>query len=664
MEADFGGWATKAGLRCSDGRIITSGAFAHQDGQRVPLVWQHRRDSPENIVGYAVLEHRDEGVYAHGYFNDTEYGQHMRALVRHGDLNSLSIHANQLQERGNEVLHGEIREVSLVVAGANPGAFIDQVNLAHGSDGAMDEAIIYTGLNLSHEEEDKQEGTEDVEQAEEEGKTLSEILHTMNDEQREAVAVLLAEALSHSDEEDSEDESDEDDSESPEDDSDEDSEDTNDVVDESDGDEDLNHSQEGISMTRNLFDQDVQSTKPSLSHEQLRTIVADAQKLGSFKESFIQHADDYGIKDIELLFPDAKTLASTPDFIKRRTEWVNTVLSNVAHSPFAKVKSVHADITGPEARAKGYVTGTRKTEEVIKLLRRTTGPTTIYKKQKLDRDDLLDITDFDVVVWLKAEMRLMLEEELARAILIGDGRSSSSDDKVKDPEGSPSGDGIRSIINDDPLYAHPVHVPTNLKASEMIEAVIRARPHYKGSGNPVLFTTTKIVIDMLLEKDKIGRRLYETREALAATLNVSSIVEVEVMEEEPEIVAILVNLRDYTLGTNAGGQTTFFDDFDIDFNQMKYLLETRLSGSLTRPKSAIVIRRNPGTAVVPSSPSFNGETNEITIPTVTGVDYLIDDEVVTGVVEIDATTEVVAQAKDGYYIQPNATSFWTFVYTP
>ena len=423
-------------------------------------------------------------------------------------------------------------------------------------------------------------------------------------------------------------------------------------------------------MARNAFETPagaagVVTQGATLSHDQLKTIMQDAtSRNGKLKDSVLSHAGDYGIDNIELLFPDAKSVTDSPDFLGRRVEWVSKVLGAVSKSPFAKIKSIVADITADEARAKGYIKGSEKKEEVLPLLRRTTGPTTVYKKQKLDRDDIIDITDINIVVWIKAEMRIMLDEEIARAILVGDGRSTIDDDKIRDPQGAIDGMGIRSIANDHALYAHTVLLETNADAETTIEEIARSRTFYRGSGTPTMFTTDRSLTDMLLLTDKINRRLYATEAELASVLRVKEIVPVEVLEAHPEILAIIVNLTDYRVGANKGGELTFFEDFDIDFNQEKYLLETRISGALTKPKSAIIIKRKEGTLATPAAPSFNGPTNTITVPTATGVVYLIDGEPVSGSVVITKNTEVTAVADDDYYLEAGTTRTWNFVFTP
>jgi hypothetical protein len=657
MEADFSGYATKAGLKCSDGRTITRDAFAHQDKVKVPLVWQHVHNEPTNVLGHAILENREDGVYCYGFFNESENGQNAKQLVQHGDIVALSIYANQLVEKAKQVLHGAIREVSLVLSGANPGALIDNVSLAH-SDGEVetldDEAFIYTGLPLEHSNLDEEpEGTdadadaadavededEDLQHAEGDDDTVADVYESLTDKQKDVVHFMIGAALEQADAGGSG---------------------SAQHSDSTEEDEVLAHKEGTDNMTRNVFDQNgVKADGPTLSHAQIETIFKDAEKMGSFKDSFLAHAQEYGIEDIDLLFPDAKNVTTTPEFISRRMEWVKSVLDGAKHSPFSRIKSLHADITADEARARGYVKGNLKKEEVIKLLKRVTTPTTVYKKQKLDRDDIVDITDFDVVVWLKGEMRLMLEEELARAILIGDGREPDDEDKIDEEK-------VRPIAWDAEMYAHPVTVPSNISPDGIVESVLRARKHYKGTGRPTFYTTDDILTDMILIKDRMGRRLYNTEAELAAALRVADIVVVEVMENEPDLLGVIVNMVDYTIGADKGGQLAMFDDFDIDYNQQKYLLETRISGALTKAKSAVVVKRTSGTTVTPQVPAFNEETNTITIPNQVGVSYFdvaTDDELAAGDLVITETTDVVARPDAGYNFPHNTDADWTFAYT-
>ena len=562
---DFSGWVTKNNLKCADGRTIMKDAFKHNDGQKVPLVWNHQHNDPNEVLGYVLLHNQDEGVYGYGTFNDTESGQTAKLLVQHGDVNALSIYANQLKQSMSNVTHGNIREVSLVLAGANPGAYIDSI-MMHGED-SEDEAIIYTGedIEIYHADRDDSTSKNDEGSKEEkkpmtennDDKTIGNVFDTLTDEQKTAVYAIIAQVMG-----DSENENDE------------------------GGNKEMKH---------NVFDNENENQENTLTHDAMNTIIADGKRYGSLKESFLAHAQEYGIESIDWLFPEAKTLNNPPEFIKRDTGWVSGVMSSVSHTPFSRIKSAFADITEDEARAKGYMKGKLKKEEVFSLLKRTTTPTTIYKKQKLDRDDVIDITDFDVVSWLKAEMRMMLDEEIARAILVGDGRLASSDDKINESN-------IRPIWKDEELYTIHSYVTKGTTNDETIKAFIRAaikaRKDYKGSGNPVLYTTEDVLTDCLLLEDGMGRPLYESEEKLRTTLRVSKIVTVPVMENlkrtdatngEVELMGLIVNLKDYNVGADKGGAINMFDDFDIDYNQQKYLIETRCSGALIRPYSAIAI---------------------------------------------------------------------------
>lgn len=628
MKFDFSGYATKNDLKCADGRTIRRNAFKDNDGQTVPLVWQHMHNSPDNVLGHALLENRDDGVYAYCKLNDTPAGKNAKLLVQHGDITSLSIFANNLVQKGSDVVHGVIREVSLVLSGANPGALIDNLSIAH-SDGSYteseEEAIIYTGLEITTDE------IEHADKNQNESKTVQEIFDSLTEEQKNVVYAMLAQVIE-------------------------------DNIEHSDEDEDdiLEHSNNkgGNNMKKNVFDQDLNAEHPkTLSHDQIKAIVDDAVRYGSFRESFLAHAQEYGIENIDFLFPDAKLVNNQPEWIKRDTSWVNTVLGGVKKTPFSRIKSIAADITADEARAKGYIKGNQKLEEVFPLLKRVTTPTTIYKKQKLDRDDIIDITDLDVVAWMKQEMRMMLDEEIARVILIGDGREITDPDKINE-------ENIRPIAHDVDLYSHKVKVAPNISGATLIETMIRNRKHYKGSGTPTLYTTNQILIDLLLVKDKIGRRLYNSKAELASALLVKDIVEVEVMESMPNLLGIFVNLNDYTLGADKGGQISMFDDFDIDFNQYKYLMETRISGALTKPKSALVFIRDEGIEVVPTEPTFNDATGVVTIPSKTGVQYFADGEPVSGgamdAIEKGATVIITAEPKDGYYFPHNTLATWEF----
>lgn len=644
---DFSGYATMNNILCTDGRTIMPDAFKHQDKLRVPLMWNHKHDVPENVLGHAILENRKDGVYCYGYFNESQTAEAVRHAVKHGDVDSLSIYANGLQQRNKNVLHGNIKEVSLVLAGANEGAKIENVYIKHSDDNyevLEDEGIIMFQLPLEHSDNEGEEmsgtQTDEDKQALEhaETKTAQEVFDAMTEEQKNVVYFMLGEVADGEDNSDAE----------------------HSDIDPTELADALKHAyQEGAEMARNVFDQgksDVAADETVLTHAQIEDINKTAIKIGSYKESVLQHAQEYGIENIDILFPDARTINNSPEVIGRRTEWVSEVLTKTKHSPFARIKSTAVDLTADEARAKGYVKGNLKKDEIIKLLKRVTTPTTIYKKQKLDRDDIVDITDFNVVVWLKAEMRVMLDEEVARAVLVGDGRESDDEDKIDE-------DKIRPIAYDADMYAHQVVVASDLSPEAIIETVLRTRTYYKGTGTPTLFTTDAILTDLILVKDKVNRRLYETEASLAAALRVDKIVTVEVMEDNPDIVGIIVNLADYTIGADKGGEVNMFDDFDIDYNQQKYLIETRISGALTKPKSAVVIKRTLGTVVTPASPSYNGTTHTITIPTVAGVVYSINGETVTGDIEIDETTDVEARPASNYSFPPNTGRDWTFVYT-
>lgn len=635
---DFSGWATKNDLRCSDGRTIRKDAFKNNDGQTVPLVWNHDHNDPMNVLGHALLENRDEGVYAYCTFNDTAAGNNARQLVRHGDVTALSIYANQLKQHGGDVIHGAIREVSLVLAGANPGAFIDAV-LEHG-ELSEDSAIIYTGESISLEHtvtsdgsqnynaasepadevepektpapqrpsrKRKQSAEAELEHADDEGEsmedeTIQDVFDTLDDKQKDAVYAMIGMALDdaqHSDEyseelyhADDEDET------------------VQDVFDSltdkqktvvyaiigqalESADEGEDENDEGdTTVKHNIFDTDTQNTDNYISHSELNSILDEAKRGGSLREAFLSH----GIEDIEYLFPDAKNLTDTPEFINQPDEWVSKVMNGTRHTPFARIKTLFADITEDDARAKGYIKGHRKVEEVFNLLKRVTLPTTVYKKQKLDRDDVIDITDFDVVNWLKTEMRGKLNEELARAFLIGDGRNGASEDKINEQN-------IRPIWTDDELFTikKAISIASNAtddaRAKAFIRAAIKARKNYRGSGTPTLFCTEDILTDCLLMEDNTGRVVYDSEAKLATALRVKEIVTVPpmegVMREEDgktyALMGLIVNLQDYNVGADKGGAVNMFDDFDIDYNQMKYLIETRCSAALVKPFSAIAL---------------------------------------------------------------------------
>jgi len=605
---DFAGWATKNDIRCADGRTIRRDAFKDDDGKKVPLVFNHNHEEPEMVLGHAILRNKKDGVWCECYFNNTEKAKITKELVQHGDLGSLSIYANKLtQTKNKDVVHGTIREVSLVLAGANPEATIEFPMFMHSDDSYdfnEEEALIachIEGLELFHgddlEEEEKEE-IEEVKQEEEEaeeetiehadsenkkqeetkvadeakkpensgGKTIGEVFDTLNEDQKTAVYAIIGQAL-----EDAQGGSNKEDS-------------------------DVKH---------NAFDVDDQYEGGEvLTQEEIQQVFADAKKYGSLKEACIAHSIDttgmdvavgqqtYGFNDVDMLLPEYKSLNNPPEWIKRNTEWVSSVIGGASKTPFSRIKSLYANITEDDARARGYMKGGLKKEEVFTTLKRVTGPCTIYKKQKLDRDDILDITDFDIVPWIKAEMEVMLDEELARAILIGDGRDPLSEDKIKE-------DCIRPIAKDVPLFNIKVDVEVEAgatgaeKADAVIEGILRARKNYKGSGNPALYTTEDWLTEMLLLKDGIGHRLYKTEAELATALRVSKIVTVEVMEgqkiDSKDLVGVIVNMKDYNLGNDKNAAKGLFDDFDIDYNQYKYLIETRRSGALVRPFSAMTV---------------------------------------------------------------------------
>lgn len=564
---DFSGWATRNDLQCADGRVIRRDAFKDCDGIKVPLVWNHDHATATNVLGHALLENRKDGVYTYGWFNETEKGQIAKELVSHGDITQLSIYANKLKQVGHDVVHGAIREVSLVLAGANPGAKIEET-MVHSEDSEFgDEGVIYTGepIQLYHSEEAAEETEEALEHADskpDEGEekmneeTVQDVVDSMTDKQRRVMYALIGMAADRKETEKKEDD------------------------------------EEETEVKHNIFETD-EAQGNTLSHSEMQTIISDAKRYGSMKDSFMAHAAEYGIESIDMLFPEPKTMNNPPEFISREMSWVGKVMNGVHHTPFSRIKSMFADITEDDARARGYIKGNLKKDEVFTLLKRTTTPTTVYKKQKLDRDDAIDITDFDVIAWLKSEMRMMLDEELARAILIGDGRLSSSDDKIN--EGN-----IRPIVSDADLYTikKKVTVKTSAtdpeKAKAFIRMAVKSRKEYKGSGSPTLFTTEDWLTECLLLEDTTGRRLYADENALRSAMRVSSIVTVPVMEgvkgpSSGDLMGIIVNLNDYNVGADKGGAVNMFDDFDIDYNQMKYLIETRCSGALIKPYSAIVL---------------------------------------------------------------------------
>jgi len=614
IKYDFSGYATKVGLKCSDGRTILPDAFQENDGQVVPLVWQHLHNEPGNILGHALLENRQDGVYAYCSFNESSAAKDAKEAIKHGDIKALSIYANSLVEKGKNVVHGLIREVSLVIAGANAGAFIDNLAFQHG-DGSVTEdeteAIISadSDLELFHAEgEPKKEEPKKEEDEKEE--TVADVFETLNEKQKTVVYAMIAEALQSSGETEEEE------------------------VDEKEDEIKQSDNKGDSNMKKNVFDN---STKEgdnntmkhaALTQTELHEILDDARRSqSSLKNAFLAHGFDtlaeaymsyqgtdedkaiqHSITDIGYLFPDHKATSNTPQIVARKTEWVKKVFDAAKHIPFARIKTLVADLTPDSARALGYIKGEEKVEEVFALLKRTTDPQTVYKKQKIDRDDLIDITDFDVVVWLRNEMRMMLEEELARAILVSDGRSGASDDKISESK-------IRPIALDDDLYTVPVNVEatgtnTEPTTAELIDAIIRARADYRGNGIPTFFTTSDILSDMLLLKDSLGRRIHNTVADLAAALRVADIVEVPVMTgivnpdtsvlDYSELAGVLVNMNDYSIGADKGGAVQMMDDFDIDFNQYKYLIETRVSGALTVPHSALAIWIEKAEPVYPS----------------------------------------------------------------
>ena len=588
---DFSGYATRVDLKCSDGAIIREDAFKHQNGETVPLVWQHLHNGPENILGHAMLEHRKDGVYAYASFNDSEQGRNAKELVRHGDVKALSIYANKLVRRGVDVLHGAIREVSLVLSGANPGAYIDNVVIAHGDsyETSEDEAIIYTGLSFEIQAETI-EHADDSEEPDMAEKTVGDIFETLTEEQKNVVYYMIGEALSEAGADDEAEHS---------------------AFYENDDYISHNDGEETITMTRNVFESLAHGTPMdeglTLSHSDIKSIFADGERKNSLKEAVIAHATTYGIENIDMLFPDAQTIGNRPEFVKRRTEWVASVLTDTHHSPFSRIKTILADITEDDARAKGYIKASMKKEEWFTLAKRVTTPQTVYKKQKLDRNDILDITDFDVVIWVKEEMRLMLDEEIAAAALVGDGRSAGDPDKIKSPSPTADGEGIRAIALDASYYAYKVEWDAaDADDVPFVDRVMTSLVDYTGSGSPKLYTSPQILAGLLVERDTLGRRMYSSRAELATAMGVSAIVDIPAsilaranfettagaVTTTHSLKGIVANLRDYTFGSDAGGKTTLFDDFDIDFNQQKYLLEARLSGTLTKPFSAATLWEN------------------------------------------------------------------------
>ena len=661
MDYDFSGYVTRNDLRCADGRVIRHDAFKDNDGQVVPLVWQHVHTDPTNVIGHALLENRDDGVYGYAKFNNTENGRHSKEMVKNGDIVSMSIYANHLKQRGSDVIHGVIREVSLVLAGANPGAFIDNISFAH-ADGSYtdvdDEAVIYSGLDsieyLNHADENEEDEVDDIlDQLNDKqinainniiNAALDDALDDLDDDpalddltedQLEAVNKLIEEAINNALEHADDDEDDEDDDEEEYDEYDEDeSDDEEEEDDVKHADDDatvedvwntLNEDQKNLvyymigrsveengdvkhsdfdegdfDMKHNVFDEAYDEDYDVLTHDEFTAIMADAANSNSLKDTFLSH----GVTNIDVLFPEAKLVTPTPEMITRNMDWVDALWNGIKRTPFSRIKSTAANLTADEARAKGYAKGTLKAEEVVTLLARETTPQTIYKKQKLDRDDVIDITDIDVIAWLKQEMRLMLNEEICRAILVSDGRGVNAADKIKE-------DRIRPVYQDSDVYTIHYEVTfangdtADQKASKIADAAVRARKNYKGSGTPWLFASNEVIADLMLAKDTIGRRLYKDEDELKSALRVSRIVECPVLEgvqraraadqtagieaATMDLKALIFNPTDYTVGADKGGAVSLFDDFDIDYNQMKYLIETRCSGALTKPYAAIAL---------------------------------------------------------------------------
>ena len=585
MDYDFSGWATRNNIECSDGRTIMKDAFKDNDGQKVPLVWNHQHDDPNEVLGHALLENRDEGVYAYCKFNDTESGQTAKSLVLNGDVDKLSIYANKLKSNMNQVIHGCIREVSLVLAGANPGAYIDSV-VVH-ADGAEDEeeGTIYTdeqiSVNVEHsenksekKEETKMNDNSEIKHAETEAgeKTVQEVFDTLTDEQKEVVYAIIGEAVEEA---------------------------KNDAEDEDEGEEEGEEN-----MKHNVFDND-NNREDVLAHSEfVKSAIADAKKYGSMRESFIAHAEEAGLvwnenNDFSPLFPDATNINREPVMVEKDNSWVAKVMAQVKHSPFSRVKNTLGRMDETTARAKGYIKGSKKANIQMAVLNRVTTPTTVYIKNDIDRDDVIDITDFDVVAWQKKEMRKQLDKELALAMLLGDGRDVSDQYKINEQN-------IRPVVSDDDLYtikytvtegvdyknAGTSHSENDSVAKGIIRAALKARKEYKGSGRPTFYTTEDCLTDMLLIEDQNGRVIYDSIDKLATALRVSEIVTIPEMESRKDIYGIIVNLNDYTAGADKGGSVNMFDDFDIDYNQMKYLMETRMSGALTQPYSAIVLKKD------------------------------------------------------------------------
>ena len=641
MKYDFSGYVTKNDLKCSDGVTIKHNAFKDCDGKTVPLLWQHDRSTPENVLGHVLLENRSDGVYGYAKLNSSALGVTTKELVSHGDINSFSIFANKIQKLGMDVVHGMIREVSLVVSGANPGALVDYMVMEH-SDSASEseEAIIYVGENFTISHADGSDSSSgDDNQADEDGdnETVADVMHSLTDKQRAVVFAMLSQVSDSKGDNNTE------------------------GVQHEDGPDSTDT--EGTTVTHNIFESQSagKAPKPSatLTHSQIQAVFAEAEaKKQGLEETILAHADEYGITNIEELFPEPKMVRGTPDWIKRQTEWVANVISGTSKSPFSRIKSMSADITLDTARAKGYVKGSMKKEEFFAVAKRETTPKTIYKKQKLDRDDIVDITSFDVVAWIKAEMRMMLEEEIARAILIGDGREIDDPDKIDENK-------IRPIATDDEFYTHKVVLPANTTRESLVDELIRARQFFKGTGTPTFYTTEAEITELLLIRNSFEQRVYKSVGELNTEMRVKESIPVEVMEgfknsDNRSLVGVMVNISDYTWGADRGGETTFFDDFDIDWNQYKYLYETRMSGALTLPKSAIAIWRAAGAEVVPTAPTYDLATKTVTVPTVAGVTYKAKGAVIEDELVLDAKTVVRAVASEGFYFKSGSTTSWTY----
>jgi len=679
VEPDFGGYATKFGVRCSDGRTITAEAFKHMDGAQIPLLWSHQHSTPENVLGHSILEWRPDGMYCKNFFNDTKAAEAAKLVVEHKDIDSMSIYANKLVERNLNVLHGDLIEVSLVHKGANPGARIDFVQIQHGfGDDAVlqtlaDEAVIYTDAKI------------ELQHAATTTKTFQDVYDSLDADQRELVNVMVSKALQDNTAQHSDDDKHAADGDGGKDDkSDTSTEDDKKDATTENRDSVVEHSEGREMATRNVFENNKQVAVQGtlihndegkvLSHSDLKTIAsnvfADLKKGGTFRESVLAHAGEFGITNIEVLFPDAQLIDNKPEWLTREMAWVNRVIGGTNKLPFSNIRSMHADLTQDDARAKGYIKGTLKKEQFFAITQRTTGPTTIYKKQKLNRDDIIDITGFDVVAWIWQEMRFMLLEEIARAILIGDGREIDDPDKISETN-------IRPIAYDDTFYTDVVSVAANVSGQDLIDQVLRRRQYYKGNA-PTAFMTTSVLMDLLLVRNSIGERIYKTVADVAAALLVQDIVEVPVMEnamrDGAEVQMVLVNLRDYSVGSTRGGEVTTFDDFDIDYNQFKYLIEGRMSGALSKAKTAQVVIRGTGTLIVTTNvvPTFNNSTGVITIPTVTGVTYKVAvagplgavDTVLSAGAQTALTTgqsqAIKAVPNTGYYFPHNYDQDWTF----